>query len=215
MTYTHTATAIQSVAMFCYDCRLKFRNSTRAVANDSCGQPAMGTFQNMNFKTSRLTGWRSLYQFSSYIGPLPYLELSRLTFASATTTSATRTATASTDTAPTPTAPRQRQGRGHSHMTSNLCKGQTFWNYWLHRLSGISCLCLVHEAQQTQKGPKMSKFFWRRHMWMIPQHQHNNHRKAQRRRCYLGGCQGINDHFGLHDGEDFYLMCNHLPNLIK
>ena len=56
-----TATAIQSVAMFCYDCWLKFRGSAWAVANHNCGQPAMGTFQNINFKTSRLTGWRTLY----------------------------------------------------------------------------------------------------------------------------------------------------------
>ena len=56
-----TAIAIQSVAMFCYDCWLKFRGSAWAVANHSCGQPAMGTFHNTNFKTSRLIGWRSLY----------------------------------------------------------------------------------------------------------------------------------------------------------
>ena len=38
------------------DCLLKFRESAWAVANHSCGQPAIGTFQNMNFKTSQLTG---------------------------------------------------------------------------------------------------------------------------------------------------------------
>ena len=59
---TNTASAIQSLAMFCYDCWLKFRGSVWAVANHRCGKPAMGTFQNMNFKTWRLTGWRSLYK---------------------------------------------------------------------------------------------------------------------------------------------------------
>ena len=57
-----TGTAIQSVAMFCYDSWLKFRGSAWAVAKHSGSQPAMGTFQNMIFKTSRLTGWRSLYK---------------------------------------------------------------------------------------------------------------------------------------------------------
>ena len=63
-------TAIQSVTIFCYDFCLMFRGSAWAVASHSCGQPAMGTFQNMNFKTSRLTGWRSLYldKLISWVG---------------------------------------------------------------------------------------------------------------------------------------------------
>ena len=58
-----TGAAIQSVAMYCYDCLLKFQESAWAVANHRCGQTAMGTFKNINSQTSRLTGWRTLYKF--------------------------------------------------------------------------------------------------------------------------------------------------------
>ena len=60
-----TGTAIQSIGMFCYGCWLKFRGSAWAVGNHSYGHPSMGTFRNMNFKTSRLAGWRPLYNLCS------------------------------------------------------------------------------------------------------------------------------------------------------
>ena len=62
-----TGTTIQSVAMFCYDCLLKFRESAWAVAYHRCGQTAIGTFKIISSQTSRLTGWRSLYTASCFV----------------------------------------------------------------------------------------------------------------------------------------------------
>ena len=47
----HTAFFIRSVARFCHGCWLNFRAPAWAVANQSSGQSAMGTFQIMIFKT--------------------------------------------------------------------------------------------------------------------------------------------------------------------